>query len=139
LIAHRQNGNSKRHTCRGKKYPDGKIDAIGKTLQPIVHHKIGNRISKASPTTLIKEYPFMTKNRSDGDFNIVFKHVVSPQISKGNILTPVCHRQKFIPCRVEKTSLTVKNVQYPIAGDPIPSLRCMVKRFRMKSKGKLYH
>jgi len=44
----------------------------------------------------------MSKDRSDGDFDIIFKHVVLPQFSKGKILTPVCHRQGFIPSLVEK-------------------------------------
>jgi hypothetical protein len=44
----------------------------------------------------------MTKDRSDGDFDIVFKHVTLPQFLKGKILTPVCRRQEFIPSLVEK-------------------------------------
>jgi len=95
-------------------------------------------IPLASPTTLIKEISLMTKNCSDGDFDIIFKHVALPQFSKGKILTPVCHRQGFIPSIVEKTSPTVKNVQYQITGDSIPSLPCIAKRFWIKSKRTLY-
>ncbi len=54
----------------------------------------------------------MTKNSSDGDFDIVFKHFVSPQLSRGKILT-----DSFL-LLWEKTSPTEKNVQYPIAGHP---------------------
>jgi hypothetical protein len=74
-----------------------------------------------------------------GELSLIFKHVALPQFSKGKILTPVCHSQGFIPCLVKKTWPTDKNVQYPIAGDPISSLRCMAKRFWIKSKRTVYH
>jgi hypothetical protein len=66
-----------------------------------------------------------------GELSLIFKQFALPQFPKGKILTPVCDSLLLL---WKKTSQTVKNVQYPIAGDPIPSLRCIAKRFWIKSK-----
>jgi len=75
----------------------------------------------------------MPKDRSDGDFDIVFKHVALPQFSKGKILTPVCYRQGFIAFLVGKN---MTNWRTNAPEDASPPGR-MIPKFKIANKKSL--